>query len=94
MLDPYGWPADALACACGVDVSTARKWKRRGSVPPRYAKLLRLNHGGDLGAITQPGQAGRCAMESSSLRRESAFVQVRCARFPTELTRSPSSKGS
>lgn len=52
MLDPYGLPAASLAEACGVDVSTARKWKKRGAVPPRYARLIALAFGADLGAIT------------------------------------------
>ena len=42
----YGIPVNEIARLCGVDVSTARRWKRGAICPPKTAILLLI---GDLG---------------------------------------------
>jgi hypothetical protein len=56
-MEPYGIPAGELAKVCGVDLSTARRWKRAGRIPGRYHQLLALAQGHDLGALA-PAWAG------------------------------------
>src|SRR6185312_13868245 len=42
----YGWQIKDICRVCGVDASTARRWKRGARCPPKSAVLLIL---GDLG---------------------------------------------
>lgn len=51
-MDPYGYSAEWLAQACGVDLSTARRWKRLAFIPRRYARLVTLADSCDLGIIS------------------------------------------
>lgn len=44
----YGIPANEIARICGVDLATARRWKRGASRPPKSAEMLLL---GDLGML-------------------------------------------
>jgi hypothetical protein len=51
-LDPYGYSAEWLARVCGVDESTARRWKRLSFVPGRYRHLIELADSCDLGMLS------------------------------------------
>lgn len=51
-MDACGYSAGWLARACGVDLSTARRWKRLGLIPPRYVRLVQLADGADLGSLS------------------------------------------
>lgn len=52
----YGIPAEVIATRCGVDVSTARRWKR-GDMPESARRLVAAVIAGDLGMIA-PEWAG------------------------------------
>jgi hypothetical protein len=58
-VDPSGFTAEWLARACGVDLSTARRWKRARQVPARYAHLVRLADGCDLGVLSDAWRGWR-----------------------------------
>lgn len=47
-MDLYGIPAAEIARLCGVDVATARRWKRGKSRIPKCARTLLV---GDLSAL-------------------------------------------
>jgi hypothetical protein len=47
-MDLYGISAEEIATRCGVDLATARRWKRGATRIPRTAVAVLL---GDLGAI-------------------------------------------
>lgn len=50
----YGIPVKDIARICGVDLSTARRWKREATCPPKTALMLLT---GDLGML-HPDWAG------------------------------------
>lgn len=58
-MEPYGYPAALLAQACGVDISTARKWKRAGRIPSQYHQWLKFYFGHDLGAFAKHWEGWR-----------------------------------
>jgi transcriptional regulator with XRE-family HTH domain len=86
-VDPYGRPAEWLARVAGVDLSTARRWKRAGQVPPRYRLLLELAAGADLGAINPAWRGWRFdADELVNPEGERIRVnQVRATRMQAQL---------
>lgn len=47
----HGLPPRTLSELCQVSLSTARRWRRLGRVPPAYARVLELVHHGHLGAV-------------------------------------------
>lgn len=55
-MDPYGLPVSLLVAACGVSPDTARRWKRRGRMPPLAARLAELAIDGELGRLARPWQ--------------------------------------
>lgn len=58
-MDPYGYSAARLAELCGVEISTARRWKRAGRVPTRYHHLMQFFLGKDLGAFAKEWEGWR-----------------------------------
>jgi hypothetical protein len=44
----YGIPSKEIARICGVDLATARRWKRGASCPPKTARMILE---GDLGVF-------------------------------------------
>lgn len=52
----YGIPAEVIAERCGVDVSTARRWKSGATRIPRTAELVLE---ADLGAFGRPWRGWR-----------------------------------
>ncbi len=85
-MDLYGIPPARLADVCGVDLSTARRWKRRGRAPGRYARLLELA-GGELGALSIAWRGWRL-VEGDLVNPEGerfAVGQVRALRLNQQL---------
>ena len=60
-LSTYGLSVLFLARIAGVHVATARRWKRAGRVPSRYAKIIALATTGDLGTLATPWTGFRLA---------------------------------
>lgn len=52
----YGLSAELLASITGAHIDTARRWKRRGVLPPKAAQLIAIKLHGDLGAIAKHWQ--------------------------------------
>src|SRR5262245_41373016 len=42
----HGYPAPLIASWCGVSLSTARRWKRRGAAPQSARRLFLLHRDG------------------------------------------------
>lgn len=57
----YGIPATTLAELAGVNVATARRWKRRAVVPEPVQRLLRILVLGDLGTVSSAWRGWRLA---------------------------------
>jgi hypothetical protein len=56
MLSTYGLPAPLLAKITNVHIDTARRWKRAGQIPSRYAPLVALHLDGELGVVDRQWQ--------------------------------------
>ena len=50
--DTYGVPVSVLVDITGCSSDTARRWKRKGSMPYMAARLVALLYDGDLGALS------------------------------------------
>lgn len=86
-MDTYGYSAEFLARVCGVDISTARRWKRRGSMPGRYRHLIELADGADLGALSVAWRGWRlCGDELVNPEGQRFLVdQVRALELKSQL---------
>lgn len=86
-MDPAGFNADWLAKVCGVDTSTARRWKRAGHIPPRYARLVALADGADLGVLSDAWRGWRLYRDELVNPEGERFAagQVRALRLHQQL---------
>lgn len=86
-IDPAGYAAVWLALVCAVNVSTARRWKRRGRIPARYSHLVSLADGADLGALSPAWRGWRLAGDDLVNPEGERFRvdQVRALRLKEQL---------
>ncbi len=86
-MDSYGYNAEWLAHVCGVDPSTARRWKRLRFIPERYRRLIELADGADLGTLA-PAWRGWRIFGGELINPEGerfAVDQVRALRLHQQL---------